>query len=53
MKHLHPFILLALLTACTFSVNNSCSVGRATDLIDSAQEAQGDVSPNLNIPVVP
>jgi hypothetical protein len=45
--------LCFFLTSCTYSVQSTVNLAPATDLVDSAQDAKGDVSPNLNLPVVP
>lgn len=44
-----------LCTACTLSFNNVCSVGEASDIVDTAQEPNNDIKPNLDlsIPVKP
>lgn len=46
-------IISFFLTACTISFQNISSVGKAQDMIDTAQEASPDVDANLELPVSP
>jgi len=52
---LSKLILIGLsslaMSACTYNVSMSHSEGTASDVIDSAQEASPDVSPEINASV--
>lgn len=43
--------IFCILTGCTMSVNMMNSTGKASDMVDTDQKADGDVSPALSFPV--
>ncbi len=51
LKTIIPFLLL--FTSCTISFQNISSVGKAQDLVDTDQDAEADVKPNIQIPLSP
>lgn len=42
---------LIFLSSCSYSINMVHTAGEATDVIDSAQTTQPDVSPTLTVPM--
>ncbi len=42
--------ILVMFNSCTVSVNMTNSHGKAEDIIDTHQKADGDLSPTLSIP---
>ncbi len=45
--------IFMVLTGCTMSVNMMNSTGKAQDMVDTDQKADGEVSPTLSLPVIP
>lgn len=43
--------IFCIMTSCTLSVNMMNSTGKASDMVDTDQKADGDVSPALSFPV--
>ena len=52
MKRLKFFVILCILSGCTYSINMLHTKGSASDLIDENQSASPDVSPVLKVPLV-
>lgn len=51
MKKIFWISLLAIIqTGCTYSISQVHTEGTATDVIDTTQSPDTDVSPNLSIP---
>lgn len=52
MKQCVFVILLLPLIGCTYSICNTMnhSEGQVTDVVDTEQDAQAEVNPNVNIP---
>jgi len=53
MKYLISAASFALLTACTYNVSMAHTEGTASDVVDTEQKSDADVSPTVNIPVKP
>ena len=52
MKYLVCFFTAFMMSACTYNVSMAHTEGTATDVVDSNQSAEGEVSPNLELPGV-
>lgn len=50
MKYLLTLALLLSTTACNYTVSMSHSEGQANDVIDSNPKADGDFTPQLDLP---
>lgn len=50
MKYFLTLAMLFTMTACNYTVSMSHSEGEANDVIDSNPKADGDVSPQLDLP---
>lgn len=45
------FALLLLTSACTYSINNVQTEGKASDVVDETQTNEPDISPTLSLPL--
>jgi len=46
------YFLLTSLTACTYSVTNVHTQGKASDVVDEEEEASAHIAPTVSIPAI-
>lgn len=51
MRYIELFIVFALTSGCTISMNMVSTKGTASDVIDETQSPTNDVKPDISVPI--